>query len=380
VTGRRTTGKGVTGRRVWQALTWTGSLGSIALTAHSVANLRALREPAIEPATVTERVSVLLPVRDEAGQIAECLSRVLDQIAVPGLEILVLDDGSSDGTADAARAAAGGDPRVRVLTGEPLPDGWLGKPHACAQLAAAATGSVLVFIDADVRLAPQAVAAAVNLLRGSGLDLVSPYPRQVAETAGERLIQPLLQWSWLTLVPLRAAERSPRGSLAVANGQFLVADTAAYRRAGGHAAVRDQVLDDIALLRAVKGTGGSGGVVDGTHVAVCRMYRDWPSLRDGYTKSLWAAFRHPAGAVGAGSGLAVLYVVPPLAGLAGSPIGLAGYGAAVAGRYLVAERTGGRSVPDALFHPASVVAALWLLAASWQGRRKSRLTWKGRRL
>ncbi|HEY6794484.1 MAG TPA: glycosyltransferase family 2 protein [Kineosporiaceae bacterium] len=366
--------------RAWRALTWFGSLGSIALAAHSMVNLRRMRTPDIEPAQVTERVSVLLPLRDEAHQIAECLVRVLDQIRVPDLEILVVDDGSADGTADAVRAAAAGDPRVRVLTGAPLPEGWLGKPHACAQLAREATGSVLVFVDADVRLAPQAVAAAVSLLRGSGLDLVSPYPRQVAESAGERLVQPLLQWSWLTLVPLRVAERSPRPSLAVANGQFLVVDAAAYRRAGGHAGVRDQVLDDVALLRAVKRAGGTGVVIDGTQVAVCRMYRDWESLSAGYGKSLWAAFGSPAGAAAVGTGLAVLYVVPPLAGLTGSPIGLAGYGAAVASRYLAAERTGGRSLPDAFFHPASVLTVLWLLAASWRDRRAGRLAWKGRQL
>ena len=370
----------MTPRGVWRALTWAGSLGSVALTAHSLVNLRALREPPIEPEPVRERVSVLLPARDEAPQVGECLTSLLDQIAVPDLEILVLDDGSTDGTAAAARAAAGADPRVRIITGADPPVGWLGKPHACEQLAAAATGSVLVFIDADVRLAPQAVAAAVDLLRATSLDLVSPYPRQVAESPGERLVQPLLQWSWLTTLPLRLAERDPRPSLSAANGQFLVVDAATYRRAGGHAAVRDQVLDDVALLRAVKQVGGHGGVVDGTAVAVCRMYRDWPTLRDGYSKSLWAAFGSPAASAAVGSGLAVLYVVPPLAALAGSPVGLAGYGAAVLGRYLVAERTGGRSLPDAFFHPVSVATALWLLARSWRERRAGRLTWKGRSL
>jgi hypothetical protein len=370
----------VNARSVWRALTWAGSLGSVALTAHTVANLRALRTPETDPAPVTERVSVLLPVRDEAHQVGECLASVLDQIALPDLQVLVLDDGSTDGTADAARAAARADPRVRVLAGEALPEGWRGKPHACSELADAADGSVLVFVDADVRLAPQAVAAAVNLLRGTGLDLVSPYPRQVAETMGERLVQPLLQWSWLTTLPLRTAERSPRASLSAANGQFLVVDAEMYRRAGGHAAVREAILDDVALLRAVKRAGGSGGVVDGTPLAVCRMYRDWGSLREGYTKSLWEAFGSPAASVAVGSALGVLYVVPPLAALTGSPVGLVGYGAAVAGRYLVAERTGGRSVPDSLFHPVSVLSALWLLARSWRGRRRGELTWKGRPL
>jgi hypothetical protein len=370
----------MSGRRVWRALTLAGSLGSVALTAHTVANLRALRVPPLDPPPATERVSVLLPVRDEADQVADCLAAIGDQIAVGDLEILVLDDGSTDGTADAVRAAAGDDPRVRLLTGAPLPEGWLGKPHACAQLADAATGSVLVFVDADVRLAPQAIAASVALLRDTGLDLICPYPRQVAESMAERLVQPLLQWSWLTTLPMRRAERTGRPSMSAANGQLLVVDAEAYRRCGGHSAVRDAVLDDLELIKAVKRAGGTGGVIDGTGLAVCRMYTDWASLQEGYTKSLWAAFGSPGRAAAAGSALGVLYVVPPVAALGGSGVGLLGYGAAVAGRYLVAERTGGRSMPDAFFHPASVLTALWLIAASWRGRRRGSLTWKGRPL
>jgi hypothetical protein len=357
-----------------------GSLGAIGLTAQTVANLSDLREPQLDPPPATERVSLLLPLRDEAHQAGDCLASVLDQVGVDDFEILVLDDGSSDGTAQVVRATAADDPRVRLLTGTPPPPGWLGKPHACAQLAQAATGSVLVFLDADVRLSPHAVAAAVALLRDTGLDLVSPYPRQVAETMGERLVQPLLQWSWLTTLPLRRAETSRRPSTAAANGQFLVVDAGSYHRAGGHAAVRDQVLDDVALLRAVKRSGGTGGMVDGTALAVCRMYADWSSLRDGYSKSLWSAFGSPAGAAAVTGGLVLLYVVPPLAAVRGSRIGAAGFAAAVAGRYLVAERTGGRSVPDAIFHPASVLTLAWLTARSWRLRRRGGLTWKGRPL
>src|SRR5205823_5077477 len=156
-------------------------------------------------------------------------------------------------------------------------------------------------VDADVVLAPHAVAAAVHLLDAAGLDLVSPYPRQRAETSSERLVQPLLQWSWLTFLPLRWAERSRRPSLAAANGQFLAVRRSAYRRAGGHAAVRAEVLDDLALLRAIKRRGGRGGVVDGTALADCRMYRGWSELRDGYSKSLWSAFRSPVRATAVGA-------------------------------------------------------------------------------
>jgi hypothetical protein len=110
------------------------------------------------------------------------------------------------------------------------------------------------------------------------------------------------------------------------------------------------------------------------------MYADWPDLREGYTKSLWSAFGTPQGAAVVVAGLAVCYVVPPIAALRGSLTGLGGYVAAVVGRYAVAERTGGRSMPDSLAHPASVVVFGWLTARSWRARLRGELTWRGRRL
>jgi hypothetical protein len=287
----------------------------------------------------------------------------------------VLDDGSTDGTGELARAAG-----ARVLAGRPLPPGWLGKPHACQQLADAAdpAADVLLFLDADVRLRPGAVAATVALL--DGLDLVCPYPRQLAVGAAERLVQPLLQWSWLTFLPLRLAERSARESLSAANGQLLAVRRAAYDRAGGHAAVRAEVVEDVALLRAVKRAGGRGGVADGTALADCRMYAGWPELRDGYTKSLWSAFGSSTGAAGVVALLALGYLVPPVAALLGSKTGLAGYAAGVTGRVLTARSTGGRSWPDALAHPASVVLFAVLTTRSLRAHRAGTLSWKGRRL
>ncbi len=351
---------------------------AVALTAHTAVNVRRLRTPGHPRGPIPERVSVLLPVRDEAERVGQCLSCLLAQRDVPQLEILVLDDGSTDGTADVVKATSAGDPRVTLLHGVEPPPGWLGKPHACHQLARAATGSVLVFVDADVLLEPHAVAATVQQLRDLGLDLVSPYPGQVAVTVAERLVQPLLQWSWLTTLPLPLAERSTRPSLAAANGQLLAVDAAAYERAGGHAAVRDQVLDDLALLRAVKRAGGRGTVADGTALATCRMYTCWAELRDGYSKSLGAGFGSPPGAVAVVGALGAIYVLPAAAALAGSPAGLAGYAAGVLGRVLTARRTGGRVVPDALAHPLSVAVLGYLTLRSLVVRHKGTATWKGR--
>jgi len=369
--------------RAFDALTAAGSALAVGGTAHAAWNLRRLRVPPPDPPPVAERVAVLLPVRDEAHRVAPCVRSVLAQHGVRDLTVIVLDDGSQDGTAEVVRRAAAGDDRLRLLAGADLPAGWWGKPWACQQLADAAADAgadVLVFVDADVALEPHAVASSVALLRWAGLDLVSPYPRQVAQSPAERLVQPLLQWSWLTTLPLRLAERSPRESLAAANGQLVVVDATAYRRAGGHRAVRAEMLEDVALLRAVKRTGGRGTVADGTDLAACRMYDGWAELRDGYAKSLWSAFGSTAGAAAVTGGLLTTYVLPPLAALRGSRTGLLGYVAAVLGRVLVGRRVGSRVWPDALAHPASVATFGWLVATSVRGHRAGTLHARGRRV
>ncbi|MFJ8687062.1 glycosyltransferase [Micromonospora wenchangensis] len=360
-----------------------------ALTAHTWVNARYfLRRPVDGPAGVDETVAVLLPLRDEADRVTPCLRALLAQQGVSDLRIVVLDDGSTDGTADVVRAVVGDDPRVTLRTGVTPPPGWLGKPYACHQLAGHAdpAATVYAFVDADVVLTPYAVAAAVTELRAARATLLSAYPEILVRTVGDRLVQPLLQWLWLTFLPLRAMERSPRPSLAAAGGQFLLVDRAGYERTGGHAAVADRVLEDIELARAVKRAGGRIALADGSRLAACRMYETWPQLRDGYTKSLWATFGHPGAAAAVVTALLLLYTAPPLlavaALVAGSPpaagLALSGYAAGVAGRMVSARATGGRAWPDALTHPGSVVVLGWLTLRSYHLRKRRRLSWRGR--
>lgn len=358
--------------------------GAALLSAHTWLNARLLRQPDVNAPAVEYLVSVLIPARNEAHRIGPTVRSVLAQRHVK-LEVIVLDDGSTDDTVAVVLEGAAGDPRIRVISGMDVAPGWLGKPWACQQLGEAASGRVLVFIDADVVLEPHAVVAAVDLLTRHRLSLVSPYPRQEALTAAERLVQPLLQWLWLTFLPLRLAERLRPASMAAANGQFLVVDAGAYRDIGSHVGVLERVVEDVWLARAMKAAGYRAVVVDGTELATCRMYTGWSEVRDGYTKSLWAAMGSPASAAVVAALLTGLYVLPPAAAVAGvvsnrrrqTVLGLAGYVAGVVGRIISARRTGARTV-DAVAHPVSIGILVGLLARSWRMKRLGRLAWKGR--
>ena len=368
-----------------RAVATAGAAAAAAITAHTAVNLRLVRAPAPGAHVVHERVTVLLPLRNEATRVTPALRALLAQTGLPDLEILVLDDGSTDGTADVVRTAIDGDPRVKILDGghEPLPDGWLGKAWACHRLSLEATGDVLVFIDADVVLAPGAIAATVSMMRTEGLDLLSPYPLQRAEGLLERATQPLVTWSWLATMPLYPAEHTHYPSLAAAIGQLLVVDADAYRASGGHTSVRDVILEDVGVLRALKRHGFRGVPAIGGEIAECRMYEGAEEVIEGYTKSLWSAFGSTPGALGALGVMAVAYLLPPAFALAARDrrtriVGAAGYLAGVAGRALVARRTGERVWPDTLAHPLSVGAFAALTLVSLRRKRAGTLTWRGR--
>ncbi|MBD1320123.1 glycosyltransferase [Gordonia hankookensis] len=368
---------------MWETAVRSGSGIAVAALLQTLHNASVIRRPVSGAVPRTEALTVLIPMRDEIRHVAGCMAAVLDACdAWPGrARVVVLDDDSTDGTSEALADIAVRDHRVRVVAGEPIPPGWLGKTWACHQLSrlgADDDGGVLIFLDADVRVEPDAFAASVALLRETGLQLVSPYPRQQTHGPVERLVQPLLQWSWMSTLPLRLAERSARPSLSAANGQLLVCDADAYRRAGGHASVRAEILEDIALLRAVKRSGGHGVVVEGSAVASCAMYNGWRQVRNGYRKSLWSAFGSLPGTIAVVALLNVAYVVPAVAMLRGSRVGLIGYLAGVASRVIVARTTAGRVWPDVLAHPLSILAFTALTADSVVAHRRGSLTWRGR--
>ena len=202
------------------------------------------------------------------------------------IELLVLDDGSRDGTAELARAAGRGDARLRVLAGSPLPDGWAGKPWACAQLAGEARAPLLLFTDADTRWTPGAVGALLAEQSRTRAGLLTAWPRQETRTIAERLTVPLIALTVIGYLPALVAHTLPLRIFTAANGQCLLFRREAYERIGGHASVAGRVLDDVSLGRRVKVAGLRLRMVEGAGLVGCRMYRDWASAREVSTRSM----------------------------------------------------------------------------------------------
>ena len=261
--------------------------------------------PATAPA-----ISVLIPARNEAGRIDACLESLRHQTWTD-LEILVLDDGSTDDTADLVRAAIALDPRIRMLSGAPLAEGWSGKNHACHQLSRQARGAWWVFLDADVTLVPDALERAHARAHSEEADLFSVFPEQVTVTWAERLVIPLLSFTVMGFLPMRLAHTRPEPAIAAANGQFLAFRPAAYAAAGGHEAIRADLVEDLRLAQRVKAAGGKLRLADGTGWVRCRMYRDAREVFLGFAKNCYPAFGgRPGLFVATMSGIVTLYLAP----------------------------------------------------------------------
>lgn len=257
---------------------------------------------ALPPSQPAPLVSLLVPARNEEANVEACLRGLLAQTHAR-CEILLLDDASADATAAIAtrvieehRAAASCDPgrpphAARLLAGRPLEEGWGGKCFACHQLAEAASGEWLLFLDADTRLAPGAVAAALAAARAAQVELASFLPRYVGDAWPNRLVVPWLYVFLTALVPLPEVTSTPHPRLSVANGQAILVRRDAYLRSGGHAAIRDHIVEDVSLAIAAKSAGLRIALLDGHRWLACAMYENGRALAAGFAKSFHSAAR-----------------------------------------------------------------------------------------
>jgi chlorobactene glucosyltransferase len=234
-------------------------------------------------------VSVLVPARNEALNIERCVRSLLRQEYAP-FEILVLDDGSTDATPELLRTLLiESGTRMRILQGEPLPEGWHGKSWACSQLGVQAKGKLLLFTDADTMHEPDALRRTVNALQTSGADMLSLMPHQELGSFWEKLLVPLVHVILMCYLPLRFVRTSRRAAFCFANGQFILFRREFYDRINGHAAVREAIVEDVWLCKSVKKAGGRVVAYNGSDVVSCRMYHNFREIWEGFSKNLFAA-------------------------------------------------------------------------------------------
>ncbi len=327
-----------------------------------------------DSAYVSQSISILVPMRNEESNVDGVVTSIQASRNLALWSLTALDDSSSDATLQKLEKNG-----VKALHGTELPEGWLGKNWACWQLAQETDGEYLVFLDADVRIAPDAIASSITLMKKLEWDFISPYPRQVARTFLERIFQPLLQWSWLASVPLRLAERLGISSMTIANGQFLIIKRSAYEAIGGHKTIRGQVLDDLRITRALIDSGFRGGVADASEVASCRMYDSAVDLVNGYTKSLWTAFGGVFGTLFTVALLFATQILPISLGVSGYAIGWVSFFIMSFSHAIAAIRTRG-SLANIFLHPISTLLLMALIIESIRRKNSGKLLWRERYL
>jgi hypothetical protein len=250
----------------------------------ALSNIRILRATAHPAPGPGIRVSILIPARNEEKHIDAALRAARASRGVP-VEILVMDDGSSDRTAAIVRSHADQDGRVRLLTAPSLQEGWTGKVHACHHLSRAAGGTHLLFVDADVRLSPDAAAVLAGHAGSRGAALVSGVPRQAMETLGELLTVPIINLMLLCYLPIGLMRRSRDPEFGAACGQMLLVERASYESCGGHGAIRHLLHDGIQLARLLRRHGYRTDLIRGDDIASCRMYERFGDAWKGFAKN-----------------------------------------------------------------------------------------------
>jgi len=263
--------------------------GLVIFLLNIILNLRSLKVPRLdskmpEPAPL---VSVLIPARDEEENITTCLESLQKQ-DYPNFEILVLDDNSSDNTATIVSQIANKDDRIRLLSGEPLREGWAGKPFACYQLAKRARGSWLLFVDADTIHAPHMLRSVISQALEFKPSLLSGFPHQLTTSVPQKVAVPVIYFIILSLFPMWWLHRSKEPKPSMAIGQFLLFRREEYWRIGGHEAVKSKILEDVWLGIEVSRHGGRHLAVDLSSVVSCNMYSTLGSMWQGLTRCIYS--------------------------------------------------------------------------------------------
>lgn len=243
------------------------------------------------PVNYTDLVSILIPARNEADNILNLLESIKLQ-DYQNIEVIILDDDSSDKTYTLCADFAVGDPRFRVLRGLDLPEGWLGKNFACHQLAEAAKGNYLLFLDADEVIASGLINSSLHRMKQGKLALLSLFTNQLMPGLGERMVVPLMHFLLLNSLPLRLVRLSNNPAFSAASGQFMLFESSLYQAHQWHAQVKDKVVEDIEIMKLVKAYRYPSETLLANGYISCRMYSGFTQAINGFSKNLLAGFRY----------------------------------------------------------------------------------------
>ncbi|MBW6479556.1 MAG: glycosyltransferase family 2 protein [Bacteroidales bacterium] len=234
-------------------------------------------------------VSVLIPARNEEKNIGKILHDLANH-DYPSLEVMVYDDLSEDKTPQIVKQIADRYENIVLIEGKPLPGGWLGKNHACHNLAMHARGKYLLFLDADVKIKNGLIRNAIAHTQNHKLKLLSIFPVQKMNSFAERLTVPVMNWILVSLLPLILTRISSRPSLSAANGQFMLFDAEVYHIENFHKTLKDQKVEDIAIFRLMKSKGYKVETLLGNDAISCRMYHSWDEAVQGFSKNVFEYF------------------------------------------------------------------------------------------
>ena len=370
--------------KAWTIATWVGAgIGGLALgmTLANIATWPRGRARGRMPRS--KRVSVLIPARNEEATIERCVRSVLEN-EHPIEEVIVCDDNSTDATPEILERLREQDSRLRVIRGKSLPEGWVGKPHACHQLAAQARGDVLFYVDADTFLTREGIARVASLFQDLDADVVTAVPRQITGGFIERLILPLLHLTYTSWFPIVLTWKSRDVRFLAANGQVLAIDREVYDALGGFEAVRDEVVDDMAICRMVKQNGGRVVFADGFEIARCRMYSSGREVWEGFSKNIFEGLDGSPLALGVVMALYGGGFILPYIALAMStrrpdllPAALTGVGINTALRTLLTRRFD-HSPEGILLQPVAAAGLLAIAINSAKWSMQDSITWSGR--
>ncbi|MFW6224505.1 MAG: glycosyltransferase [Bacteroidota bacterium] len=234
-------------------------------------------------------ISILIPVRNEEFNIGKLLIQLVNS-SYSNYEILVYDDHSTDLTGEIVKELGRGYKNIRLINGQKLPAGWLGKNHACHQLSRKARGDYFLFLDADVMTEPDLISDSISYLRKQQLVLLSIFPKQLMKSFGEKITVPLMNWILTSLLPLPLIKGSANSSLAAANGQFMLFEAANYRKNNWHEAFKNDPVEDINIMRAVKRSRLRGHTLLSNGQVSCRMYNSYEEAINGFSKNMHEFF------------------------------------------------------------------------------------------